>query len=643
MSVPEPRAEPVRIILRVETAAWLLLIAVSVLLRVIELGDVPLADAESSAALAAYRDTFPNVYTSDANADSPIVYWAQRIGFGLLGGGELSARLITALAGVLLTLSPLLFRESLGRTRVFFFGLLLTLSPSLLLASRFSAGSVWTLLFAALGLFALSRWWLTGSDQRGSGYAIGAAVAFGVMALLTDSGGPALAVVLVGAGAAAVALTALDAPQTYDLPGSEYLEVVRARLAGFPWLNSALAILAAVIAISTALMTLPSGLSMAGSLLDSFLTGITRPAGDTPLAFPLGISLFYEPWLWAAAFAGLWLIVQRGELTFSDRFLAAWVIGGAAFSLIYRGAAAHHALWLIVPLAGLASSLLDDLLIHVNAPTLWIGGLLDDDAADRSTGWVKWTLALLIVAMLTMAAIHLQVFARALLVTPDGLMNAMVNQLQNTSYAIGLRGFGVTVLTLMSMTALYFTAGSIWGGQLAGQGCALGAMAFGLITSAASGVTAATSFASNPIEPWHIIAAAPDIGMIRQTAYDIALRQTAGAPEVPITVMADEDGIIAWQVRDFERLTFVSEISAATGHGVIILPDFGDEANENLNLGGTYVGQRVIASYTWSPDLMVGLDFLPWWLLKRARVGPQIHEAVVIWVREDIYSSTGVE
>ena len=83
-----------------------------------ELDTVPMGADEARQALAAYRG-LPDSPGGSLSAESPLNYWLQQIAFSLLGSGEATARLFTALGGALLGLSPLLFRDLLGRARAF--------------------------------------------------------------------------------------------------------------------------------------------------------------------------------------------------------------------------------------------------------------------------------------------------------------------------------------------------------------------------------------------------------------------------------------------------------------------------------------------------------------------------------------------
>ena len=50
-------------------------------------------------------------------SSSPLTYLSQLASFSLLGASEFTARIGTAIAGIALAFTPLLFREILGKTR----------------------------------------------------------------------------------------------------------------------------------------------------------------------------------------------------------------------------------------------------------------------------------------------------------------------------------------------------------------------------------------------------------------------------------------------------------------------------------------------------------------------------------------------
>jgi predicted membrane-bound mannosyltransferase len=155
------------VMINVELLLIFAIVLVSAGLRLFSLGVPAMTDAEAFSALAAWRATIPDAAGSDLVASSPVLFWAQSLSFGLLGGSEMAARLLTAVAGTALSVSPLLFRPILGQSRAWTMTLLLVFSPVVLGASRFSGPAVWASLFAVVMLWAFWRYWRDGSSPHG--------------------------------------------------------------------------------------------------------------------------------------------------------------------------------------------------------------------------------------------------------------------------------------------------------------------------------------------------------------------------------------------------------------------------------------------------------------------------------------------
>src|SRR5262249_42677670 len=152
------------------------------------------------------------------------------------------------------TLSPLLFRDVLGRTRTFLFSALLSFSPVLLLASRSSSPAVWSTLFAVLGLWAIWRWRTTTENR--DHYAILATTFAAALALLSEPGGLVLAIVL----AVAIIGTATMMPHEGETADSPLAEL-REHLRPWPWTTALAVAGGAVVLISTGFMLFQPGLS----------------------------------------------------------------------------------------------------------------------------------------------------------------------------------------------------------------------------------------------------------------------------------------------------------------------------------------------------------------------------------------------
>ncbi|MCI0348781.1 MAG: glycosyltransferase family 39 protein, partial [Acidobacteriales bacterium] len=184
------------VVVQVEVIAYLALLTLALVLRLAELGSVPLSPAEAPQALAAWRVSSPMSSGQPIVPPSALLFALQSVSFALLGGTEAAARVATVLAGAALVISPALFRGLLGRGRALILSVLLLCSPVLLTASRFSSPAGWSMLFAVLALWGVWQW----SQTRKSLYAVLALVMGAGTIFLTEPGGPVLALVIVLAG-----------------------------------------------------------------------------------------------------------------------------------------------------------------------------------------------------------------------------------------------------------------------------------------------------------------------------------------------------------------------------------------------------------------------------------------------------------
>ena len=601
-AVVEQGAEPGAVAISYEWIAYGLLFALGLWLRVAELDSVPLSADEATQALAAWRALNPALAGTTIVPESPLLFMLHGLSFSTLGASAFSARIFTALAGALLVILPLLFRDVLGRGRAFLFSFVLAFSPVLLIASRADSPAVWALLSAGLGLWALWRWW----QHAATGSALLATACFAATVLLTDPAGYVLALVLAGAGALALAWQRVDEPDNDVVPG------VMARLRGWPWPFSLLVGVLTVFVVATGFMLYLPGLSAVSELLGQGVAGIVTPQPGSPPLFGLLAALFYEPVLWVFAVVAVWLLARRGSLGLLDRFFASWMVLAGAALLVYRGAGPAHALWLIVPMVGLTTSVA----VHVLAA--------DDHPFLEVPWWGKWVTAMTLFAMLTIFTINLQAIARALLSVPgSNFVNAPVNPI-NVIW---------TSIWLLFIVVGYFLTSSLWGSTTSLKGGAIGLLTFALVTSVGSGWSAAVTNAGNPIEFWHVQPTGREALLLRDTLLELTRRESGGFPELPVFVLAEDDGVVAWLLRDFLNVTYITQPDEARTQEVVLLPLLA----EPPELGGSYVGQDFILQRTWPMTSLEGLDFIPWWLQRRTRMPDLPAQTMVLWLRQDIY------
>lgn len=590
--------------LRISVAAlgYLALLCFALVLRFAEIDTVPLMPAETHNALAAWREIMPNAPGATLISTSPVLFATQSVSFSLLGATELTARLGTALAGALLVLSPILFRSLLGGTRAFLLSIFLTFSPVLLAASRSSSPDVWALLFAVLSLWAF---WQAFTHAR---YATFAIIMFAALIFLVGTSGLILGIILLLASALTLLWRRTLVPaEAEELAPTGSGGSIRASL---KW---ALPIaLLVVFVVSTGFMLFPAGFSSVGEVVGGAVRAITQPAGLG--GYAALVALFYEPALWL--FALVSLIIRRDRLTSLDIFLAAWVMIAILATLLFADGSPDHALWLTVPLAAMSVNAL----VRVFAP--------DDDitflAAPR---WARWVIAASLIGMLCVFTLSFQSLARSFLATPGGELSAVAPD--STS----------VILLLVSILFLiigFFLFASLWGNRTTWQGIGLGAAAFLLVTSLGSGWNASVTQAQNPAEFWHMHATHSDTVLMRETLFEVADRISRAFPVMPVKVMAPQDGIVAWLLRDFSQAEYISDINDARGVEVGILPATIDDAT----WGEGYVGQDFTVSRAWDLSTLNVIDIPALWTQRRARFPRTAEDRVVLWLRLDVYQGT---
>ncbi|MFN8528202.1 MAG: hypothetical protein U0670_06300 [Anaerolineae bacterium] len=630
------RAAPVSI--TAEGVVYAALVLIALALRLAQLGSVPLSNGEAAHALSAWRSIHPEllgVGMAAVNPSSPLLHMVQSLSLALLGGSEFAARIMTVLGSLALILSPLLFRAKLGRGRTFMLSLLLAFSPVLFAASRSSAPAVWSSLLVVIGLWALYRFvdLIRGSDnQRSLEISLAARARYGVAAiacllsaaLLADFAGLLVLFMVTAAGFLAVTLTGekgLLAIYTFEdereLPSSPASRPIAfgTVITALPWLSGAAVTVLAIVVVSTGFLSHPAGLSGTAELLARFLGGFSATA-PAPV-YPLLLSLFYEPFLWAFAAVAVIRSLVRGPMSGINRFMLAWVAVAVVIAFLYPGAAAEHALWFILPLAVLASDTLVSLFASESMATWYV------------PTWGRWLVALATLAIFAVLTIAFQDVSRTLLNSPDGWF---LDLHFDPSRVILL------IIPLLFLLITFFLVASVWSDRTAFQGFGLGILIFSLITSFGAGWRIAVENSSLPNEWWHMEAVSDDVGLLRETLQEVAERQSGGFNEVEVGVVAPDDGIIAWELRDFSAVHYVADAQEAVGMPVILMME--SEVGAPDRVVNNYVGQDFLISRTWSPENLLPTEIPAWWSQRRTRINDTGRQRVILWLRGDVYQGT---
>jgi len=307
--------------------------------------------------------------------------------------------------------------------------------------------------------------------------------------------------------------------------------------------------------------------------------------------------------------------------------------------LVYQGSKPAFALWIVLPLAYLIARLVSNLLVNYMPNLVSAESYHSNNPNDYA--WIKWTVALIILAGFLMFSLNLAELGRALRDYPG--TSLVLDSQQHNIVMFGRMGWFI-IMSLLLIVGFFLLA-SIWGNRNVLQGYGLAAFIFMLIIGAGSGWNTSVSHVTNPAELWHTTAVSPDAYRLRETLYEVAKRDSAGFPQIPVTILLDreagisDDGLIAWLLRDFEQARFVTTLGDAAQDEIILLPVM----SEDPDLGGSYVGQSFAIRSAGTERFMGPFDWLSWFAQRSIRNYSTEQDVSVLWLRIDVYDGTPLE
>ncbi len=633
-------APAVQIKLTIEVALYIGLALLSVALRLVQLDYLPLNDGEAHQALAALRAMNDRVPGPDLVADSPLSFAANVISFAVMPQNDSAARLPVALAGVLLTLSPVLWRRYINPLPPLIISLLLTISPVSLLAARTSSPVIWTMLLAVIAPWLALRF----VETHRPTWAIASTAAFAAMIFLAEPAG-FLTFLALGFGL-------IFAWLIEDDPNANPLTPLRDLVRTWPWTSGALAAGFTLVLVGSAGYWFPAGLTAVGNTIWTGLEGfVKRPAGS-PVAFPLWIGLRYEIGLWFFGIVAAYRAVREGG--FFERALVGWALASTVWLLGYAGATAAHALWLTLPVSILVGLTVTQWLTE-RASAIW-----------RVPSWGVLAHAVVTTALWLIAGLMLMMIGKRLLYDVPyamtdfgaffdklkaGIYSASTNfeagevqQIEVQSgqfvYAYVLRFIQsralIVLLLPMLNGVLFFLVGSLWGARVAWRGFALGTLAPLLMFSLGWGGRAALTSPGDPRELWYLNPVTSDVDDMRASLREMSLRAVGDPHLVPVTAQVPQDGALAWALRDYPHTTFVEGVGAEVSTAIVIAP----VTVPQPALGADYIGKQLEIRLGWDTASLSWRDAIMWYYRSDSRVKPVATDREMFWVRKDVY---GVE
>jgi len=587
----------------VETALWILVAVVALVLRLVNLDAAPLAAHEAREAMLAWRAA-----TGQGMPEAgytPFLFVANALSFALCGAGDALARLWPVLLGSAFVLTPLLFRYRVGRVGVLMAGLYLAISPTAIFASRQLDGAVVA--------------------------ACGGAVFFGGGLRFIETGNRTWLLL----GAVGLALAVTSSPSVYGM----MLALGLAWL-GFAWgwpigrvqwlwrrvqphvRCMAGVFLLAVLAFATGLGWNLGGVGVVADLLASWLSCF----GMTSL-LPLAILVVYEPLALLAGLIGLvgfiWKKRRFGLL------LGLWVCVALPLLVTAPPQTPVGVVWVILPLALLGGVAVEAVAQSRQALRRW-----------RS----EWVYAFVVLALWVYLYLR---FARY------GFHGEPLDLI------VGILAF-VSPFFLLTLAAIIFALLSGGDRKMIGEiiGGAKGALRGAVLGTGVA--LLATTFSIGwgcahvrPADPRELLVHRPTAVEVRdlvQTLRDLSWRETTFPTTLRFTYEAPYDSVLAWYLRGFgsaQRVDDLQELEPWEWGGVVVT--LNREWALDLSEEGELVGRDFALSRSWDVhNLACALEWPPCdgaveWLILRTpaftaqktdawfALEPEVEKWAVIW------------
>jgi uncharacterized protein (TIGR03663 family) len=622
----EERAPAVTPRLTVEAAAYAAVGLLAVALRFFQLGLRPLDAAEAEQALAAFRLVGGGIQAAPEGT-LPALLTGNAASFTLFGAGDVSVRLLPALAGLLLALLPLGLRHRLGRGGALAASLLLALSPSAIYASRRVDGAVLVAAFGLALVVGLIRYIDFGRPR--ALYLAAAALGLGLAA---GSGFYSWLLILALYGAVLyVGQRWLDwntgwssLARAYEVArqgrgaGSEATAVQSGEGKG-PVAPSLLlragAILVGVFALSATTFVLhPAGVGLAADLAATWARSFLPEPGGQPAIYPLLLLLLYEPLTLVLGLlaAGRWLTGRRARdarlpslqpSLSHTALLLFWALGATLLIILAGHRPATNVLIVIVPLALLGGQGLESTWRRI------------EGRARRQDVRLATLVALGLAVFLYL---QLAAFARA-------SSSATVSVLGMTVYTTSTYLFLALVALVLAMGL--GVAAWIWRGPQVVAAAAWLAAVIILSLFTVKGAWRA-NFDPDPRDLLVGQSTAPGVGLFLNQLEELSQSRSGDVHTLEVTVDAATGPVIAWYLRDFTRLDIVEGLSGPPATGVAVTL-----AAADLPIGEAFRGQAYPVRWHWLPWGLGGQDLMRWLLFGEGSL-PTVDQEVVLWVSD---------
>ncbi len=567
------------------TLAFLLALS----LRLIQLGALPLTDAEAEPALQALHITQG---LKPALSPHPFYILLTTPLFFIYGGAaNFLARFISAIVGSALVFAPLLFQGRLKPRPGLILAFFIALDPGLVTISRTAASGIFAVTFIILAW----GFWINHRPRL--------AGTFAALALL---GGPAIWPGLLGLAIAWAIRQGLEGrsakeeaqPQEERPSLQSPISNLESSISNLksptsnPELRSALiSFLAAFFIAGTLFLVIPNGLSAALGSIADYVSGWMLPSGVPSRRLFLSL-LIYQPAAIILALAA----IGRGWWRGSRRIiqLNIWLLVAVLLVVFYPARQVSDLAWALIPLWVLAALELTryfDILPQERAETL---GVVLLTLFILVFAWLDFTASLWVSAPSPEFSLRIWLLAGSIVLLAVSIMLVAF-------------GWSVRVARL----------GGIWGLVLGLSILSLGG------TLGAAGLRGA----SNP-ELWWPTARPMQAGLINATINDLSEWGSGDDNALPVVILNIDSPALEWAVRG-HQVTNAKALDPAASPAFIIT-----SFEIDPSLAASYRGQDFMWRQKTSWDILSINDWMRWVALREA---PQENETIILWARADLF------
>ena len=550
-------------------------------IRFYQLGAIPLSPDESTHALSVWKswqagaESVRHLSPAYFALTSPLVQ--------VLGYSDPAMRLVPALFGSALILTPWWLRAFTGRLGALIASLLIAVSPLLVISSR-TAGGTSIALFAGM-LLAIG--WLNYQRTRSSTWFYLAASAFGLG--LTSS--PlfytfllTFLLALFGERILGPAMfkNALGIRRAVQRPEGEVLRM------------GALLFAAAFLLSGTGFLLNMSGIGDTIQIAAQWLGAFLTPASLLEWLRPVTLFIRFELLSVILGGAAVLWATWRGRAY--PTFLVYWFMGGLMLLFIQRGEVSNS---LVLSLVGI-------LLVAVFV----------DRLISVKTGLSKWILAAITVFAGIVIYVNLGRYSRL-------LYSELAVDVRTRSYHLLLAAVVAAVVILIMAI--------LWNSSRRGavQGFVVGLLILLVCSSWSTAIWLATEAANDTRELWAISATDDDIRQLALTVKQSSWQAVGSDVDLNIVSTIDHPAV-AWYLRDMRNLSLGGSLSAVDTPSAVLTGIDQDARMVDEYTGIDFAYARPPANYPLDSSTL-----LPWWLFHE-NSNTVVVDRLVFWLRSDL-------